>query len=88
MATKKKAARAAPAPSTEELVEDIEQTPRPALPSGADTARAKRDDGWIEVRCTCSNVHTSVGRLVSGQTEHLPPDEVAYLDGRDQVKRL
>jgi len=88
MATKKKAARAAPAPSTEELVEDIEQTPRPALSSAAVNARAARSDDWVEVRCIVGNVHTSVGKMLSGQVEHLPPEEAAILDDLDRVKIL
>jgi len=86
MATRKKATRAAPAPSTEDDVAAIEQTPRPVLTRGTDAARARRDDDWVEVRCIVGNVHTSVGKLLSGQVEFLPPAEAAALDDLDRVK--
>jgi hypothetical protein len=90
MATRKKkaAAKAVPEATTEELVADIERTPRPILTSSRDNAAAGRSDDWVEVRCIVANVHTSVERLKSGQTVFLPPDEAAALDARDQVKRL
>lgn len=59
---------------------------RPALIGSRQAARALRTDDWVEVRCTVSNVHTSVGKMLSGQTEFLPPDEAEFLDGLDRVK--
>lgn len=62
--------------------------PRPALISSRLAARALRTDDWIEVRCLVGNVHTSVGKMLSGQTEFLPPEEVALLDKLDRIKRV
>ena len=61
---------------------------RPNLQSSRQLARSKRADDWVEVRCTVSNVHTSLGVLKSGATDFLPPDEAEYLDGLDMIKKV
>ena len=76
-----------PAPERVYDKNDLPET-RPALIGSRERARALRTDDWVEVRCIVGNVHTSVGKLVSGQVEFVSPEEAELLDRNDQIKRV
>lgn len=74
--------------AVEQAAAEILPEKRPELPSAIDTAKAAEAGDWVTCRCIVGNVHTSIGKMYSGQVERLPPDEAKLLDEHDRIKIL